>query len=85
MTLELPPHGAIRQTAHGMEGYCYLCQRRGDPIDECWWPLTTEFFPVKHRGITRVIQYEAFCYACKRERAAATESRYRERKQAMAA
>jgi hypothetical protein len=85
MTLPLPVHGAIRQTASGMEGYCYLCQRRGDPIEECWWPLTGEFFPVKHRGKTRVLHFEAFCYACKHERASASDARYRERQQLAAA
>lgn len=85
VTLAPPPHGSIRQTTHGMEGYCYLCQRRGDPIDECWWPLSTEFFPVKHRGMTRVIQFEPYCKVCNRERRAVSEARYRERQQAVAA
>ncbi|KZC17032.1 hypothetical protein RHOFW510R12_01435 [Rhodanobacter sp. FW510-R12] len=81
---QLPPHGAIRQTITGMEGYCYLCQQRGEPLAECWWPLTPEFFPVKHRGMTRVLHFEKFCRACQRERSSVYEARCRARKQAAA-
>jgi hypothetical protein len=82
---QLPAHGAIRQTVTGMEGYCYLCQRRGEPLAECWWPLTEEFFPVKHRGKTRLLHYESFCNACNRDRRSAGEARYRERMRQVAA
>lgn len=72
-----PERGAIRQALTGMEGYCYLCART-EPPEECWWPLTREFFPVK-RGPSRLVRFEKFCIACAKERQAAANARYRER------
>lgn len=72
-----PARGAIRQTPTGMEGYCYLCARIEQP-DDCWHPLTPQFFPLKRRK-DGLVRYEPYCIACAREQQAARQARYRER------
>jgi hypothetical protein len=36
----------IRQTSTGMEQRCPKCVRNGESPEDCWWPLTPEFFAV---------------------------------------
>jgi hypothetical protein len=54
----------IRQTSTGMEQRCPKCVRNGESPEDCWWPLTPEFFAVKHPGKTRLVHYNENCIAC---------------------
>lgn len=75
--MTVPARGAIRMTPTGMEGYCYLCARIEQP-DDCWHPLTPQFFPVKRRK-DGLVRYARHCIACAKERQATAQARYRER------
>jgi hypothetical protein len=54
----------IRQTAAGPEQFCASCMFAGEPFEDCWLPLTAEFFPRKIQG-TRIERFEHRCKTCK--------------------
>lgn len=64
----------IRNAGYAMEQFCRQCAAKGNPPEECWWPLTEEFWYRKSVG-SRVTQWCGECKACRAERDAARVGR----------
>lgn len=67
----------IRQTPTGMEQQCVACVKAGLP--ETWWPLTAEFFGIRHRGHRGLLHYLTTCRACRHEQRQASRKRCKAR------
>jgi len=57
----------IRNAGYAMEQFCRRCAAKGIPHEDCWWPLTAEFFQPLRNG-ARVTQWGVECKACRAER-----------------
>ncbi|MGA0588824.1 hypothetical protein ACO2Q2_17120 [Dyella sp. KRB-257] len=70
----------IRMTPHGTEQFCRRCKARGYADEDCWWPITEEFW--YRRGTNmRVTQWSSECKACVSERGLARKAAAREQRQ----
>ena len=68
----------IRAFYWGMAQKCRRCEAKGYTGEECWWPVTAEFFHRLNVG-ARVAQFNGECKACVAERAIARAARQVER------
>lgn len=71
----------IRNAGYAMEQFCRHCARKGNPPEECWWPLTDEFWRRVNTG-ARLTQWAVECKACRTERDHAAKAAKAERKAA---
>lgn len=76
----------VRMTPFGTEQFCRRCKARGFADEDCWWPVTDEFWYRRHSG-ARVTQWGSECKACVSERGLARKAAAREQRhqQAVAA
>ena len=65
----------IRNAGYAMEQFCRRCAAKGNPPEECWWPITDEFWKRKPDDGTHVVQWYRECKACRAERDAEIYSR----------